>query len=104
MPFLVFRWDAAGVNARLASEEITSPTDLRSMVAISLAALKTSSSMTRVVRIGKSPSNSSSRIIHQMRDAARQKAGARGAARGYLAGERQVEFLSNPRLECQSWR
>jgi hypothetical protein len=35
-----------------------------------LAALKTSSSMTRVVRIGKSPSNSSSRIIHQMRDAA----------------------------------
>ena len=70
MPFLVFRWDAAGVNARLASEEMTSPTDLRSVVAISLAALKTSSSMTRVVRIGQSPSNISSRIIHQMRDAA----------------------------------
>jgi hypothetical protein len=74
MPFLVFRWDAAGVNARLASEEMTSPTDLPSVVAISLAALKTSSSMTRVVRIGKiSPSNRSARILHQMRDATRQK-------------------------------
>jgi hypothetical protein len=58
MPFLVLRWDTAGVNARLASEEMTSPTDLRSVEAISLAALKTSSSITRVVRIGKPPATS----------------------------------------------
>ena len=51
-PFRVFRLDAVELRARLAGEEITSPTDLRSLAAISLAALKTSSSMMRVVRIG----------------------------------------------------
>jgi hypothetical protein len=65
-PFRVFRLDAVGLRARLASEEITSPTDLRSLAAISLAALKTSSSITRVVRIGVLLGIVSSNIIHQM--------------------------------------
>ena len=70
MPFLVLRWGTAGVNALLASEKMTFPTGLRSVVAISLAALKTSSSMTRGVPIGKtSPNKLAPDIVHQMRDA-----------------------------------
>ena len=64
-PFLVLAEDSTGNSARLASEEMTSPTVLFSMTAISLAALKISSSMTSVVRIKVCPHYASC-IIHQM--------------------------------------
>jgi hypothetical protein len=47
----VLNREGTGRNARRASEEITSPTGFRSMVASSLAAARTSSSMARVVLI-----------------------------------------------------
>src|SRR5579872_713520 len=50
-PLRVLEIDSPGDSARLAKDEITSPIDLFSIAAISLAALKISSSMTRVVRI-----------------------------------------------------
>ncbi len=50
-PFRFLRALSEGERARLASEEITSPTDFFSFRAISLAALSTSSSIARVVRI-----------------------------------------------------
>jgi len=50
-PFRVLRVLSEGERARLASEEITSPTDFFSSRAISFAALSTSSSITSVVRI-----------------------------------------------------
>jgi hypothetical protein len=50
-PFRVLSLDSAGESACLANEEITSPTVFFSIVAISLAALNTSSSITRVVRM-----------------------------------------------------
>ncbi len=50
-PFRVLRAPSEGESARLASEEMTSPTDFFSCRAISLAALSTSSSIQRVVRI-----------------------------------------------------
>jgi hypothetical protein len=53
-----------GARDRRARAEITSPTDLFSICAISCAALSTSSSIVRVVRI-----NSSSRIKHHTSDA-----------------------------------
>jgi hypothetical protein len=59
-PFLVFALVSEGESARLASEEITSPTDFFSISASSLAALSTSSSIASVVLI-------TSNIIHQMR-------------------------------------
>ncbi len=60
-PFRVRALVSAGDSARLAREEITSPTDFCSVAAISFAALSTSSSITSVVR-----TVLSSRIIHQM--------------------------------------
>jgi hypothetical protein len=50
-PFRVLALVSAGERARLANEEITSPTDICSTAAISLAALRTSSSIASVVRI-----------------------------------------------------
>ena len=50
-PFRVLALVSSGASARLAKEEITSPTDFLSTAAISLAALRTSSSITSVVRI-----------------------------------------------------
>src|SRR6516225_694410 len=54
-PFRVLTLDSSGDSARLAKEEITSPTDFFSIAAISLAALNTSSSITRVVRMLDTP-------------------------------------------------
>jgi len=65
-PFRVARAEGAGRIAFRARSEITSPTLLRSVAAISRAAAKTSSSMAKVVR--KQPSNfehHTSIIIHQ---------------------------------------
>lgn len=50
-PFRVFDFVSAGDSARLANEEITSPTDFFSIADNSFAALSTSSSITSVVRI-----------------------------------------------------
>src|SRR5215469_392409 len=50
-PFRVLVLDSPGESACLANEEITSPNVFFSIAAISLAALNTSSSITRVVRI-----------------------------------------------------
>lgn len=50
-PFRVLAFVSAGDNARLANEEITSPTDFFSIAASSFAALRTSSSIASVVRI-----------------------------------------------------
>jgi anti-sigma B factor antagonist len=62
-PFRVWRRDSSGFNPSLAREEITSPTVLSCAAAISFAALSTSSSMERVVRI---TTPLASNIIHQM--------------------------------------
>jgi hypothetical protein len=51
MPFRVLSFVSTGESARLANEEITSPTDFCSIAASSLAALSTSSSIASVVRI-----------------------------------------------------
>ena len=51
-PFRLLALLSGGDRARRAKEEITSPIDLFSYVAISFAALSTSSSITSVVRIG----------------------------------------------------
>lgn len=50
-PFRVLAFVSGGESARRAKQEITSPTDFFSITAISFAALKTSSSITSVVRI-----------------------------------------------------
>src|ERR1700678_4099106 len=49
-PFRVLRLDLTEVNPCLASEEMTFPTVLFSTTAISLAAVKTSSSIAKVIR------------------------------------------------------
>jgi len=62
-PFRLLALLSAGESARRARVEITSPTDLFSNAAISLAALRTSSSITSVVRIG--ICHHASNIIHR---------------------------------------
>ena len=85
-PFRVWRRDSSGFNPSLAREEITSPTVLSCAAAISFAALSTSSSMERVVRITTPPA---SNIIHQMQPRAYRRVGS-GAA-----------VSATPRISCE---
>src|SRR5215472_7451142 len=64
-PFRVLILDSPGESACRAREEITSPTVFFLIAAISLAALNTSSSITRVVRMVVTPI-CHLRIMHQM--------------------------------------
>ena len=64
IPFRVLPLGVAGRSALRASDEMTSPRLFRSVVASSLAAARTSSSMASVVRIA---NLLTSNILHQMR-------------------------------------
>src|SRR5215469_9932641 len=71
-PFRVLILDSPGESACLARDEITSPTVFFSTAAISLAALNTSSSITRVVRMNRHlnlSAHHASDVIHHTSDA-----------------------------------